>query len=111
MSICKKCGGTLISYYGAVCPLCDKPEETTKRILNFFRIAFYIAAHEKYALNTWPDKVLRGLEFPGNDCYIEWYIGAEGEYDYSEEICQFNSGLAKYFGVKSSDTILLNISW
>jgi len=114
VNTCKKCGLELDIHYGAWCPNCDKPEDKNYRILDFFRVAKYIAQHEKYDYsnsnsNNWYRTVLRQLEFPCNDCYISHYVDLERDEVVSEQMWQFNKGLKKYFGVP--ERCLLNISW
>jgi hypothetical protein len=96
--------------------MCDKPTDQTKRILDFYKVAAYIAAHEGYSwdsndLRNWPRKVLSQMEYPGNDCYISWgKLDDEDEDEYGTELWQFGKGLEKYFDIGDED-ILLNISW
>jgi hypothetical protein len=109
---CVKCGGIMDIHYGSWCPICDKPEDQTVRVLDFFRVAKYIAAHDGYpyendAVDNWYRNVLREIEFPGNDCYIAWWV----DDPYTTVIEQFNAGLMRYFDVKPGEKILLNISW
>lgn len=113
MAKCVKCDGVMDIHYGEWCPMCDKPEPEQCPVFDFFRAAKYIAAHEGYSWaqndsNNWYRRLLAEIEFPGNDCYINWYVDESNE---SELYNQFDAGLKKYFGCKDGDEILLNISW
>ena len=116
--ICAKCGGEMHMHYYESCPMCDKPADKNARILDFFKVAEYIAAHEGYSydradIDNWHRKVLAELDFPGNDCYIDWFAPFEDEEEFEPDkpIWQFHLGLVKYFDVKENDKILLSISW
>lgn len=114
---CKKCGCKMEMHYVEFCPKCDKPEDNSVRVIDYFRTAYYIAAQEGYDYNTsnhnnWLRTVLLQMEFPGNDCYIS--IGWEDEEyedEYDPELWQYYMGLKKHFNVNGQDEILLNISW
>lgn len=110
-SNCSKCGGPMNMHYGLWCPKCNKPKDENFRVLEAFKVVRYIAAQEGYAYN-WERQVFDGWEIPSNDCFISWYVPEyDSEYDFSEAICQFNTGLKKHFDVKPNETVLLSVSW
>lgn len=126
---CKKCGTVLYLHYGAHCWSCDKPEPELKKVFEFFQVAEYIAQKEGYLIESdqksrllgklsgkdvWRREVLKEIEFPGNDCYISWYISdvhSEESPEDDDVLWQFNQGLIKHFGMQPDDSILLSISW
>lgn len=96
--------------------LCDKPEDIEPmRILCFFKVAKYIATQEGYSDDRWCRDVLANMNFPGNDCYITWYISTDrygdGDSESVKTLRQFDAGLMKYFDLQEDDKILLRISW
>ena len=119
MKKCKNCGTDIEMHYVEFCPMCDKPNDKNYRVLDFFRVAIYIAAHEGYNYTQghhekWHNQILKEIEFPRNDCFISWCIREEGSWDpegYNLVLIQFDDGLRKYFNVKDGENILLNISW
>jgi hypothetical protein len=95
----------------------DKPTPTIIPIYDFFEVATYIAFHEGYVWDSpgnrdnWYRDVLSEMEYPGNDCYVTWFVGSDDFQDYAQPLREFDEGLRKHFGLKPDDTILLNISW
>jgi hypothetical protein len=121
---CKKCNGDLDMHGNKWCPKCDKPKAETCVVLDFLKVARYIAEHEGYPYkddgsveshrNTWVYRLMNELEFPGNDCYISWYMLIEDEYEEDERdslTWQFDQGLRKHYGFKDDELVILNISW
>ncbi len=80
MEACPKCDGEMDIHYGLWCPMCDKPETRSLKAIDFFRAAKYIAAHEGYPWSIsdpkWYRKVLENVDFPGNDCFVTYYVDA-----------------------------------
>jgi len=116
---CEKCQGPLDIHYE--CPKCDKPEDINLRVLDFFKVAAYIAAQEGYnndrnSLDSWHRKVLENFEFRNDTC-INHFLNFIEEDKIETELDQFDKGLVKYFGFKAEDTdysgdsMLLWISW
>lgn len=123
MDTCNCCGGKVDYYMGPWCPKCDKPDdEVVSRVLNYFKVSTYITAQEGYD-DEWTNEVLNTIGFPGNDCYIRWWVTIEkldpdpeidpdGIYDDTVALTnQFNAGLMKYFNLQDGDEILLHITW
>jgi len=116
MNKCKKCSGNMEMHYVEFCPMCDKPEDEVVRTLDFYRTAYYIAAHEGYEYKrnntkSWLHRVLSQMEFPGNDSSINFGWEDDCEEEYEPELWQYCQGLKKHFGVDGEEGVMLNISW
>lgn len=110
---CDICDGELDMHFGLWCPRCDKPIPYQADIYDFFKVARYIAAQEELE-KDWEQKILANTEYPGNDSYIEWYIGNTDVYDYGPNtdcMVQFDHGLMKHFGFVEGDTLIFHFSW
>lgn len=101
LELCEKCNNPKKIYYGAFCPLCDKPEIETKEFYNLFRCMYHIEAlgNPGYKKRMWEylfDDIL------GNDSFLT----LANECDDNEDI----KLLFDTFNIKD-ETMLFYVSW
>jgi hypothetical protein len=100
--VCEKCNNPKKIYYGAFCPLCDKPQIETKEFYNLFRCMYHIEAlgNPGYKKRMWENL---SDQIQGNDSFIEIY---NEECDSDEDI----KLLFDTFDIKD-ESISLFVSW
>lgn len=123
--VCAKCHGPLFRGH---CSFHDIPKPETRSVYDMFEVLEYISRQEGYLCNSstqedrlaarlagreeWHREVLNEIEFPGNDCHIDYLVSdPESPYQICDVSRQFDAGLIKYFGFKIDDAVLFHISW